>query len=114
MIAREGAKRKEHADQAREYGEAALDNVLRCQDDCMIAQVQFLLACVSAWKVYLKAKASGIEPRSHPGTEGIEKLMAERLEELSRFQNLDMEGYEAQAAKYLGYLTKSPRPQAWE
>lgn len=114
MRARDGAERKEHADQARKYGETALDNVLRCEDECMAAQVQFMLACVSAWKVYLQARTSGMEPRNHPEREGIEVLIAQRLEELEKFQNLDMEAYEEQGRKYMGYLTKSPRKQVWE
>ncbi|KAF2815390.1 uncharacterized protein BDZ99DRAFT_459272 [Mytilinidion resinicola] len=114
MRAREGAERKKRADQALDYGKAALDNVLRCRDVCMIAQVQFMLACMSAWRVYLEARVSGMEPRRHPGRERVEILMAERLGELRAFQNLDMEGYEAQARKYIGYLNKSPRNQGWE
>ncbi|KAF2501496.1 FabD/lysophospholipase-like protein [Lophium mytilinum] len=114
MKVRDAAERKRHANQAHEYGKAALDNVLRCQDICMIAQVQFLLACVSVWKVYLEARTSGVEPKSHPERDNVEVLVVERLEELRRFQNLDMEAYEAQARKYLSYLMKPSRNQAWE
>jgi hypothetical protein len=109
-----GTERKEHADQAHKYGEAALDNGVRSGDECMIAQLQFLLLCVTAWKMYSQARVSGNDPRSHPGIERVELLMAERLNELSKFQNLDMEVYEAQARKYLGYLTTSSQTSGWD
>src|SRR5690348_16746391 len=32
MTAREGAERKQHADQSREYAEKALDNARQCED----------------------------------------------------------------------------------
>jgi hypothetical protein len=109
-----GTERKEHADQAHKYGEAALDNVLRSQDECMTAQVQFLLTCVTIWRMYSQARVSGNDPRSHPGIERVEVLMTERLDDLRRFTNLDMEVYEAQARKYLGYLTTPSRAPGWD
>jgi hypothetical protein len=109
-----GAERKEHADQANKYGEVALDNVMRSGDECMIAQLQFLLLCVTVWRMYAQARISGNDPRSHPGIERVNLLMVERLDELSKFQNLDMEVYEAQARKYLGYLTIPSRGPGWD
>ena len=105
MTARENAERKQHADQGREYAEKALDNARKCEDDCMVAQAEFMLACVEAWKVYAAARMSRVEPSSHPKREGAEVLLEQRLEELRQFPHLDMEVYEAQARKYLGYLT---------
>jgi len=106
MQARTKADRKEFADRAREYGQAALDNVLKCQDPCKLAQVQFLLVRVSAWKMYVQARMKGIDPRSEPGRENIEILMEERLRELRQFPELStsMEGYEEKARQFLGYL----------
>ena len=104
MTARESAERKQHADQGLEYAEKALENARRCEDDCMIAQAEFMLACVGAWKVYVAARMIGVEPSSHPKREGAEVLLEQRLEELRQFPRLDMEAYEAQARKYLGYL----------
>ena len=104
MPAPENAERKEHADQGREYAERALDNARRCADDCMVAQAEFMLACVGAWQVYVAAKMSRVEPRSHLKREGAEVLLHQRLVELRQFPHLDIEGYEAQARKYLGYL----------
>jgi hypothetical protein len=105
MTARENAERKEHADQAREYGEKAVENAQRGEDDCMVAQAEFMLACVAAWKVYVAARMSAVEPSRHANREGAEVLLKQRLDELRRFPHLDMEAYEAQASKYLGYLT---------
>jgi hypothetical protein len=105
MTARENAERKQHADQGREYAEKALDNARKCEDDCMVAQAEFMLACVEAWKVYVAARMSRVEPSSHPKREGAEVLLEQRLEEVRRFPHLDMEVYEVQARKYLGYLT---------
>jgi len=104
MTTRESAERKQHADQAREYAEKALDNARLCEDDCMVAQAEFMLACVGAWKVYVAAKMSRVEPSSHPKREAAEVLLEQRLEELRLFSHLDMETYEAQARKYSGYL----------
>lgn len=98
---REPEARKRACEQARQYGEAALNNVFSCDDECMVAQVEFLLACVSARKVYLQAKIN-----SSVRTEGVESLMREKLGALSKFPHLDMDGYEAQADIYLGYLDK--------
>jgi hypothetical protein len=94
-------ERKEHADQAQKYGEAALENVVKCSNDCMVAQVEFMLACVTAWKVYLRIK-SGEDGTA--GREGVRVLMETRLENLSAFPKLQLEWYEEQARTYLGYL----------
>jgi hypothetical protein len=64
--------------------------------------------------MYSQARVSGNDPRSHPGIERVETLMAERLDDLSKFPNLDMEVYEAQARKYLGYLTIPSRAPGWD
>jgi hypothetical protein len=102
QISRPLAERKEHADQAQEYGEAALENVMTCGDACMVAQVEFMLACVTAWKVYLRTR-SGEEGAA--GREGIRVLMEMRLSTLKEYRKLQIEYYEEQARTYLGYLT---------
>ncbi|KAF2706977.1 FabD/lysophospholipase-like protein [Pleomassaria siparia CBS 279.74] len=114
MRARDGTERKVYANQAREYGETALNNVRRVQDQCMAAQVEFLLTCVGVWQMYLQARTGGLEPRDHPGRGDVEIEMTERLQVLARFGNLDMEAYEAQAQKYLGYVNDSSRVREWE
>ena len=45
-LAQTDAERRQHADQARRYGEVALDNVLNAQNDVMIAHAEFSLAIV--------------------------------------------------------------------
>jgi hypothetical protein len=94
-------ERREHADQAQNYGEVALENVVKAGDACMVAQVEFLLACVTAWKVYLRMK--GGEDGS-AGREGVRVLMGTRLENLRRFPNVRVDWYEEQTRTYLGYL----------
>jgi hypothetical protein len=67
----------------------------------MGAQVEFMLACVVAWKVYLGMKSG--EDRE-TGREGVRVLMGRRVEVLRAYGNLDVGGYEEQARVYLGYL----------
>lgn len=114
MMTSDKSERKEYADQARRYGEAALDNVLRVQDECMAAQVEFMLANVDVWKIYLQACAGGVEPGRHPKRREMEELVEERLGNLRRFGNLDMNSYENQARKYLSYLRDTSRGQSWD
>jgi hypothetical protein len=99
-------ERKDHAEQAQEYGEAALNNVVQCGDNCMTAQAEFMLACVTAWKVYLGIKGGedGIA-----GREGVRALMERRLNCLREFPNVQIMWYEEQAKTYLGYLEFSSR-----
>ncbi|KAH3962123.1 hypothetical protein HBI25_217790 [Parastagonospora nodorum] len=101
QISRPVAERKEHADQAQGYGEVALENVMKCGDECMVAQVEFMLACVTAWKVYLRMKGG---EEGAGGREGVRVLMESRLGGLRAFPKLQMEHYEGQAKTYLGYL----------
>lgn len=101
QISRPLAERKEHADQAQGYGEVALENVMKCGDECMVAQVEFMLACVTAWKVYLRMKGG---EEGAGGREGVRVLMESRLAGLRAFPKLQMEYYEGQARTYLGYL----------
>jgi hypothetical protein len=98
QLARPLPERKAHADRAQEFGEAALDNVVMCGDQCMVAQVEFMLACVVAWKVYLGMKSG------EDGREGVRVLMGRRVEGLRGFGNVDVRWYEERARVYLGYL----------
>jgi hypothetical protein len=104
MNVRDIDERKRHADQSHEYAEKALDNARKCEDDCMVSQAEFMLACVGAWRVHVAARMSKVRPSGHSKREGAEILVVQRLEELRRFPHLDMDAYEAQARKYLGYL----------
>lgn len=74
---------------------------MTCGDVCMVAQVEFMFACVTAWKVYLRMK-SGEEGAT--GREGVRVLMDMRLGNLRVFPKLQIEWYEGQARTYLGYL----------
>ncbi|KAH8727730.1 acyl transferase/acyl hydrolase/lysophospholipase [Phaeosphaeriaceae sp. PMI808] len=108
QMTRSLSERKEHAEKAQEYGEAALENVEKCGDDCMVAQVEFLLACVTAWKVYLRIKSG--EDRI-AARDGVRVLMDTRLAKLREFSNVSIEWYEGQAKLYLGYLDGARRGQ---
>jgi hypothetical protein len=101
QMARPLPERKDHAEQAQGYGEAALENVVQCADYCMIAQVEFMLACVTAWKVYLRMKSGEDEAA---GREGVRVLMEKRLDSLKAFPKVQIGWYEEQARTYLGYL----------
>jgi hypothetical protein len=101
QLARQLPERKTHADKAQEFGEAALENVVMCGDRCMVAQVEFKLACVTAWKVYLGMKSGGNE---EAGRNGVRLLMERRVEGLRGFGNVEIGWYEEQARVYLGYL----------
>ncbi|KAF2682694.1 hypothetical protein K458DRAFT_390614 [Lentithecium fluviatile CBS 122367] len=106
MITQNSTKRKKHAHQAREYGEVALENVTKCADECMVAQMEFLLACVTAWEMYLQSEVDG---QDHQVTENVQVLLETRLNRLRRFQELKIEFYEEQMKTYLGYLQASGR-----
>jgi hypothetical protein len=101
QLSRQLPERKQHADKAQEFGEAALENVVLCGDACMGAQVEFMLACVVAWKVYLGMKGGedgGAE------REGVRVLMGRRVDVLRAYGNLDVGWYEEQVRVYLRYL----------
>ena len=104
MAARQSAERQQHADQAREYGEKLLANARMSQDDCMVAQAEFMLACVGVWNVYVAASLTKVEPCAHPKCEAAEVMLEHRLNELRQYPHLDMETYEGQARNYQRYL----------
>ena len=105
QISRAPEERKEHADQAKKYGETALENVVKSGDECMAAQVEFLLACVTAWKVYLLLKSHGSEQGGNVDTESVQTLLLKRKEKLQEYPQLDAAWYEEQARTYTRYLT---------
>ncbi|PVH93692.1 FabD/lysophospholipase-like protein [Periconia macrospinosa] len=100
MSARSGTKRKQHADQAREYADKALENAKMADDECMVAQAEFMGACVGVWKVFVNG--GSIEKR-----EVVEVLLGQRLDELRAFEGtVGVRAYEEMAGTYLGYLRK--------
>ena len=90
----------QHANQAREYAEKAVENARKSKDDCVLAQTEFLLACTTAWKVYVDG---GTVER----VEVAEADLEQRLDKLRRFSHLEMGFYEDHSRKYLGVLRKS-------
>jgi hypothetical protein len=101
MMASTSTRRKGHAQQAREYGEVALENVTKCRDECMVAQMDFLLACITAWEMYLQSEIDG---RDHQVIETVQVLLETRLNRLRGFKELKIKFYEEQMKTYLGYL----------
>jgi hypothetical protein len=105
QIARAPEERKEHANQAQKYGEIALENVVNCGDECMAAQLEFFLACVTVWKVYLHIKQHESESDSSADCESAQLLLYNRMEKLKDYPKLDTSWYEGQVRTYVGYLT---------
>jgi hypothetical protein len=103
--ARTTEKRMEYANQAQKYGEVALENVVNCGDECMAAQVEFFLACVTAWKVYLNIREHAAASDDSPDSERAQLLLFNRMEKLKEYPTLDAGWYERQVRTYVGYLT---------
>lgn len=105
QIVRLAEERMQYAEQARRYGEIALENVIKSEDQCMAAQVEFLLACITAWKVYLQMRDVQREPSASFDTDSAQLLLSQRMEQLRGYSKLDMTWYEGQVRTYAGYLT---------
>jgi hypothetical protein len=99
MITPNPTRRKEHARNARENGEVALENVRKCRDECMVAQMEFSLACVTAWEVHLQPDGQDRQVK-----ENVQVLLEIRLNRLRRFKELEIGFYEEQMKTYLNYL----------
>jgi hypothetical protein len=102
--ARDAGARAEYAERAREYGEIALRNVEGRGDECMVAQVRFLLACAEAWAICVRG-----DEGDEGGVERAGEVLGERLGVLRRFGELDFRRYEEQAERYRGYLRRMGR-----
>ena len=95
----------EQADEAQKYGEMALENIHKCRDSCMAAQMEFSLAIVAAWKVYLRSKSSS--SADYGGTaarEQVGMILLAKLEQIRKYRMLDVSRYEEQMRAYLRYL----------
>jgi len=99
-------ERRQHADRALEYGEAALDNAVKINNQIMVVQIQFLLAALNIWRVNIQAKASGIEPRLAPGRDFALAKIQTILREIHTIESLDYAGYEEQARYYEKWLNR--------
>lgn len=106
MAVKEPGEQMAACEQARNYGKAALDNVLKCGDDCMAAQADFLLGCAETWKVILQIRADSGNPRNWQRKKDAEVLITEKLSALRVFPQLNVDWYEAQAVKYIEHLDK--------
>jgi hypothetical protein len=104
QVSRAHEERVEYACQAQKYGEVALENVMKSGDDCMAAQVEFLLACTTVWKVYLQIKAGGSGTKERDEVEIAQLLLLQKMERLRAYPKLEMEYYEGQVRTYAGYL----------
>jgi hypothetical protein len=106
QVVRVHEERKEHADQAQQYGEAALANAVKSGDMCIAAQAEFFLATITAWKIYLQLKSEGEDVNIGVERESVEILLLQRLHQLRQFPNVDIARYEAQAKAFTGYLVR--------
>jgi hypothetical protein len=106
QVARIHEDRKEYAHQAQQYGEGALANAVKSGDVCIAAQAEFLLAIITAWKIYLQLKSEGVDVNISMERENVEILLLQRLHQLRQFPNVDIGKYEAQAKTFTGYLVR--------
>jgi hypothetical protein len=104
QISRAPEERKQHSDEAQQYGETALANALKSGDMCMAAQVNFLIATVTAWQIYLQLKLGEEDADGSVKKENVEMLLRQRLDQLRKFPQLNIGKYEVQAKTYAGYL----------
>lgn len=101
MLVRARAKQKDFAFEAQQYGEASLANLKRLGDECMIAQVEFLLVCITAWQMYLRSRDEGPDDAVY---HDVQAQLENSLKKLRRFEALNIQHFQKQRDVYLAYL----------
>jgi hypothetical protein len=101
ILARKPEKQVAHAREAEEYGETSIINLKDCGDECMVAQVEFLLVCITAWRVYLRSRDDGFDEAVY---HDVQARMENSLNKLRRYEELKVEAFERQRDFYLGYF----------
>jgi hypothetical protein len=105
MVSHEIAEKRQYADKARDYAESSLSNAQRSGDECIIAQAEFMMACVQVLRVYVATKENRLDSSTlYARREVAEVQLEQRLMGLRRFAHLDMEVYEGQANQYMAYI----------
>lgn len=103
ILAPKPKKQTAHAKAAQEYAQEALRAAKDSGDDCMAAQVEFLLACVALWLLRLQSEGERSE-------EAVSKAKDELnicLERLKRYPEVKIRVYEEQMRVYLGYFAEN-------
>jgi hypothetical protein len=101
MLAQVAEKQNNFAIEAQEYGETSLINLNHSGDECMVAQVEFLLVCIAAWQMHLRSKVDGPDADFY---HDMQARMENSLNKLRKFKELRMEHFQKQRDVYLGYL----------
>lgn len=102
ILAQKPKLRKEHAKLANDYGRASLQAAKESGDDCIVAQVEFLQACVTAWAFQLLPSGE----RSHDAESKAKEDLQYGLEKLRRHPGVKIKVHEDQMRVYLGYLSE--------
>lgn len=95
-------KQTAHAEAAREYAQAALQAAKESEDDCMAAQVEFLLACVALWLLRLQSDGERSEEVVSKAKDELQ-ICTERLK---RHPEVQIRVYEEQMRAYLAYFAE--------
>jgi hypothetical protein len=103
ILAPKPKKQTAHAKAAYEYAQAALQAAKDSGDDCMAAQVEFLLACVALWMLRLQSEGERAEEAVSKGKDELQIC----LERLKRYPEVRTRVYEEQMRVYLGYFAET-------
>jgi hypothetical protein len=105
ILAPEPVVRKKHAEQAIKYGEASLIASRDSGDNCMVSQVEFMLACAAVWNLHLQPNVN----RSSDEESKARLELQDSFEKLKRYRKLEIRVYEEQMKVYLEYLSDQER-----
>jgi hypothetical protein len=101
ILVRTAEKQSSHANEAEQYCDTSITNLKDSGDECMVAQVEFLLVCITAWRMYLGSRYDGPDEAIY---HDVEARMENSLDKLRRFKELNMEAFVKQRNFYLAYL----------
>jgi hypothetical protein len=104
QITRDLSAQRTHAEDAKQYGTSALQNVKKVGDACMIAQIEFLVACVETWSVYIRSTRDRVWDITV--IKDQEAALVERLSALQQYPNLNLRLFEEKAKKFLRYMER--------
>ena len=103
VLARTAEKQMSHAKEAEQHGGTSIANLKDSGDECMVAQVEFLLVCITAWTMYLRSKNDGLDEAVY---HDMEARMENSLHRLRQFEQLGMNAFAKQRDYYLAYLQR--------
>jgi hypothetical protein len=103
ILAPKPKKQTAHAKAALEYAQAALQAAKESGDNCMAAQVEFLLACVALWLLRLQSESE----RSDEAVSKAKDELQICIERLKPYPEVKIKVYEEQMRVYLGYFAEN-------